>query len=112
MKPLYALVALAFICGHASAADKKRAQLRPTRPSLESKHQSYANAAGQIADQQKREYLTKFEADLFPPAEVERWKRGVASAGDPDLGCAKTFALMGRACAEVLLEISPTKIAK
>ena len=59
MKPLYALVALALICGHASAADKKRAQLRPTRPALESKHQSYANAAGQIADQQKLEYLTK-----------------------------------------------------
>ena len=74
MKPLYALVALALICGHASAADKKRAQLRPTRPALESKHQSYANAAGQIADQQKRERM--------------------------------------RACAEVLLEISPTKIAK
>ena len=73
MKPLYALVALALICGHASAADKKRAQLRPTRPALESKHQSYANAAGQIADQQKRERM--------------------------------------RACAEVLLEISPTKIA-
>ena len=74
MKPLYALVALALICGHASASDKKRAQLRPTRPALESKHQSYANAAGQIADQQKRERM--------------------------------------RACAEVLLEISPTKIAK
>lgn len=74
MKPLYALAALAFICGLASVADKQRAQLRPTRPSLESKHQSYANAAGQIADQQKRERM--------------------------------------RACAEVLLEISPTKIAK
>jgi alpha-galactosidase len=112
MRHLYALAALAFICGQASTADKQRAQLRGTRPALESKHQSYANAAGQIADQQKREYLTKFEADLFPPAEVERWKRGVASAGDPDLGCAKTFALLGQACAEVLLEISPTKIAK
>ncbi len=112
MKPLYALVALAFICGHASAADKKRAQPRPTLPSLDSKHQNYANAADQTADQQKREFLTKFEADLFPPAEVARWKRGAANAGDHDLDGAKTFALLGQACAEVLLEISPTKIAK
>ena len=73
MNPLCALFAPAFIYGHASAWYKKRAQLRPTRPALESKHQSYANAAGQIADQQKRERM--------------------------------------RACAEVLLEISPTKIA-
>ncbi|MFM9952665.1 MAG: hypothetical protein ACKVVO_01270 [Opitutaceae bacterium] len=73
MNPLCALFAPAFLCDHASAWYTKRAQLRPTRPSLESKDQSYANAAGQIADQQKRERM--------------------------------------RACAEVLLEISPTKIA-
>ena len=74
MKHLYALAALAFICGHASAADKKRAQPRPTLPSLDSKHQKYANADDQIDDQKKRERM--------------------------------------QACAEVLLEISPTKIAK
>jgi hypothetical protein len=111
MKPLYALVAPAFICGHASAADKKRAQPRPTRPSLDSKHTNYANADGQPADQQKREYRKTLEADLFPPAEVARWKRGAANAGDHDLDGAKAFALLGQACAEVLLEISPTKIA-
>ncbi len=111
MKPLCALFAPAFFCGHASAADKKRAQLRPTRPSLESKHQNYANAADQPADQQKREHRKTPEADLISPAEVARWKRGAANAGDHDLDGAKTFALMRRACAEVLLEISPTKIA-
>ena len=76
MKPLCALAALAFICGHASAADKQRDPVRPTRPSLDSSHKNYANA------------------------------------GDHDLGGAKTFALLGQACAEVLLEIGPTKIAK
>ena len=111
MKPLDALVALAFICGHASAWYTKRDQLRPTLPSLDSKHQNYANAADQTADQQKREYRKTLEADLFPPAEVARWKRGAANAGDHDLDGAKTFALPGQACAEVLLEISPTKIA-
>jgi len=111
MKPLCALFAPAFFCDHAKAADKKRAQPRPTLPSLDSKHQNYANAADQTADQQKREYRKTLEADLFPPAEVARWKRGAANAGDHDLDGAKTFALMRRACAEVLLEISPTKIA-
>jgi len=111
MKPLDALVALAFICGHASAADKKRDQLRPTRPSLDSKHTNYANADGQPADRQKREHRKTLEADLFSLAEVARWKRGAANAGDHDLDGAKTFALLGQACAEVLLEISPAKIA-
>ena len=74
MRHLYALAALAFICGQASAADKQRDPVRQTRLSLDSNHKNYANAAGQIADQQKRERM--------------------------------------RACAEVLLEISPTKIAK
>jgi len=111
MKPLYALFAPAFICGHASAADKKRDQLRPTRPSLDSRHTNYANADGQPAHQQKREHRKTLEADLFPLAEVARWKRGAANAGDHDLDGAKTFALLGQACVEVLLEISPTKIA-
>ncbi len=105
MKPLDALVALAFICRHASAADKKRDQLRPTRPSLDSKHTNSANADGHPADRQKREHRKTLEADLFPPAEVARWKRGAANAGDHDLDGAKTFALMGKAFAEATLDL-------
>jgi hypothetical protein len=111
MSPLCALFAPAFICGHASAWYTKRDQVGQTLPSLDSKHTNYANADGQTADRQKREHRKTLEADLFSPAEVARWKRGAANAGDHDLDGAKTFALLGQACAEGLLEISPTKIA-
>jgi hypothetical protein len=49
-----------------------------------------------MTDEQKNEYLKKFEADLITPAEVALWKRGASNAGYHYLGCAKTFALMGK----------------
>ena len=56
-----------------------------------------------MTDEQKREHLKKFETDLITPAEVELWKRGASNAGYHYLGCAKTFALMGKAFAEANL---------
>jgi alpha-galactosidase len=56
-----------------------------------------------MTDEQKREHLRKFEADLITPAEVALWKRGASNAGYHYLGCAKTFALMGTAFAEAAL---------
>jgi len=52
---------------------------------------------------EQKEYLKKFEADLISPAEVAMWKRGASNAGYHYLGCAKTFALMGKAFAEATL---------
>ena len=49
--------------------------------------------------------MRKFEADLITPAEVARWNRGAANAGYHCLGCAKTFALMGRSFAEANLRM-------
>jgi len=56
-----------------------------------------------LTPEQKREYVKKFEADLISPAEVALWKRGASNAGYHYLGCAKTFALMGKAFAEANL---------
>ena len=53
---------------------------------------------GQIND-----YLKDYEAKLISPAEEALWKRGASNAGYHYLGCAKTFALMGKAFAETLL---------
>jgi len=50
--------------------------------------------------------LKKFEAELIPPADVALWERGASNAGYHYLGCAKTFALMGRAFAGTLLNAS------
>ena len=58
-----------------------------------------------MTDEQKNEYLKKFEADLISPAEVALWKRGASNAGYHYLGCAKTFALMGKAFAEATLQL-------
>ena len=86
------------------AIDQKREKVSQMRYFLDSKHKDHANADGKMTDEQKREYVKKFEADLITPAEAAAWKRGASNAGYHYLGCAKTFALMGRAFAEALLQ--------
>lgn len=87
------------------AIDKKREKVSQMRHFLDSKHKNYANADGTMTDEQKKEHVKKFEADLITPAEVAMWKRGASNAGYHYLGCAKTFALMGRAFAEATLQM-------
>ena len=72
---------------------------------LNSKHKDHANADGTMTDEQKREYLKEFEAKLITPAETAIWQRGASNAGYHYLGCAKTFALMGKAFAEATLRM-------
>jgi hypothetical protein len=50
--------------------------------------------------------VKKYEAEVITPAEAATWKRGASNAGYHYLGCAKTFALMGRAYAVELLKLS------
>ena len=85
--------------------DDKRAQVRQMDYYLNSKHKDHANADGHMTDSEKREYLKNYEAKLISPAEVETWKRGASNAGYHYLGCAKTFALMGKAFAEANLKM-------
>jgi len=86
------------------AIDEKRDKVRQMRWFLDSKHENYANADGQMSEEQKREHMEKFEAELILPAEAALWKRGASNANYHYLGCAKTFALMGRAFADALLK--------
>jgi alpha-galactosidase len=58
-----------------------------------------------MTEQQKSEYLKKYEAELISPAEVRLWQRGASNAGYHYLGCAKTFARMGQAFAEANLKL-------
>jgi hypothetical protein len=85
------------------AIDKKHEKVRQMRWFLDSKHKDHANAEGKMTEEQKREFVKKFEADLITPAEVALWKRGASNAGYHYLGCAKTFALMGKNFAEANL---------
>jgi hypothetical protein len=74
---------------------------------LNSKHKDHANADGHMTDAERREYLKKFEAEVVTAAEAALWKRGASNAGYHYLGCAKTFALMGKAFAEATLKMMP-----
>jgi alpha-galactosidase len=87
------------------AIDKKREQVSRVRWSLDVKHKDHANADGKMTEEQKREFVEKFEADLITPAEAVLWKRGASNAGYHYLGCAKTFALMGQAFAQATLHM-------
>lgn len=83
----------------------KHDKVHQMRYYLDSKHKDHANADGKMTEEQKREHLQKFEADLITPAEAALYKRGVSNAGYHYLGCAKTFALMGQAFAEATLQM-------
>jgi len=72
---------------------------------LDSKHKAHANADGKMTDEEKEAFVKKYEAELISPAEEALWKRGASNAGYHYLGCAKTFALMGRAFAEANLQM-------
>ncbi len=87
------------------AIDEKRAKLRQMRYFLDSKHKEHANADGSMTSEQKDAYIKKYEANLISPAEVILWQRGASNAGYHYLGCAKTFAQMGRAFAEAHLQM-------
>jgi len=72
---------------------------------LRTKHKDHANKDGTMTDAQQREYVKKYEAEIISPAEAALWKRGASNAGYHYLGCAKTFALMGKAFAEATLKM-------
>ena len=87
------------------AIDAKRGQISQMRWFLDSKHKDHPNADGTMTDEQKRDHMKKFEASLISPADAALWQRGASNAGYHYLGCAKTFALMGRAFAEANLAL-------
>jgi hypothetical protein len=91
------------------AIDEKRGQINQMGYFLDSKHKDHPNADGQMTQKQKNEYLKQFEAELISPAEVALWKRGASNAGYHYLGCAKTFAQMGKAFAEANLQMLAEK---
>ncbi len=87
------------------AIAEKHEKVRQMSYFLNSKHRDHPNADGHMTEEQKREHLKEFEAKLISPAEAALWKRGASNAGYHYLGCAKTFALMGKAFAEATLQM-------
>ncbi len=83
----------------------KHDQVRQMGYLLKSKDKHQANADGSMTEQQQTDYLKEYQAKLISPEEEAQWKRGASNAGYHYLGCAKTFALMGRAFAESALKL-------
>jgi alpha-galactosidase len=88
-----------------AAIDKKRGQIRQMGHLLRVKAKNHPNADGSMDAAAQKEYLKKYEGELISPEEAAMWARGASNAGYHYLGCAKTFALMGKAFAEANLEM-------
>jgi alpha-galactosidase len=98
-----------FWSGELGAIAAKKEEVSQMAYFLRTKHKDHANKDGTMTDAQQREYVKKYEAEIITPVEAARWQRGASNAGYHYLGCAKTFALMGRAFAEELLKLSEPK---
>ena len=88
-----------------AAIQAKYDQVRQMAYLLRTENKNAANADGSMSKEQQRDYLKKYESELVSPAEVALRARGASNAGYHYLGCAKTFALMGEAFADAILQM-------
>lgn len=82
------------------AIDAKRGQLRGKRGQVDKLVKN-----GKLTKAEATKQIKEFEEKLIAPEEAKAWERGASNAGYHYLGCAKTFALMGRAFADALLPL-------
>lgn len=92
-----------------AAIDEKRAKVKQMAHLLKVKNKNTPNKDGTMNEAQQKEYLKKYEAELITAEESSLWTRGASNAGYHYLGCAKTFALMGKAFAEANLSMMKSK---
>jgi hypothetical protein len=85
--------------------DAKHAKVSQMAWILSSKNKGGPNEDGKMTQEQQEAYLKEFRAKLITPEDEALWKRGASNAGYHYLGCAKTFALMGRAFAEGVMKM-------
>ena len=92
--------------------DQKNAKVKQMSYLLRVKDKNSANKDGTMDEAQQKEELKRFEAELISPEEAAKWKRGASNAGYHYMGCAKTFALIGKALAEANLKMLAAKSYK
>lgn len=90
-----------------AAVQKKREQVNQMAHLLKTKNKNHPNKDGTMSDADQKAYLAKLETELITPKEAAMRERGASNAGYHYLGCAKTFALIGKAFAKALLEMKP-----
>lgn len=94
-----------------AAIQAKYDQVRQMAYLLRTKNKNAPNADGSMSQEEQREYLREYEAELVSPDEVALRIRGASNAGYHYLGCAKTFALIGKAFAEAILEMRAARLS-
>lgn len=72
-----------------AAIQAKYDQVRQMAYLLRTKNKNAPNADGSMSQEEQREYLRKYEAELVSPDEVALRIRGASNAGYHYLGCAK-----------------------
>lgn len=85
--------------------DQKYAKLKQMANMLRVKDRSGPNSDGSMDEIQQKEFLRKFEAETILQNDVTMWKRGASGAHHNYYGCAKTYALIGKAFAEANLKL-------
>ena len=88
-----------------AAIDAKHAKVKQMGYLLKVKDKNSPNKDGTMDEAQQKEALKKYEAELISEKEATMWTRGASNAGYHYMGCAKTFALMGKAFAEANLSM-------
>jgi hypothetical protein len=85
--------------------DGKRGQIRQKGRQLRTKNAKHENADGKMTPHDIKQFLAKYEQQLFTPEDFALDKRGKSNQGYHYLGSAKTFCQIGQAFAEALLTI-------
>lgn len=87
--------------------DENRGKISQTEWMLKTANANGPNKDGAMSKEQQAAFLNDYRAKLITAADEALWKRGASNAGYHYLGCAKTFALMGRAFADANLDLLP-----
>lgn len=100
---VFAVQTAPFWAEELAAIAEKRSKVADLSRLLRIKHKDYPNKDGSMSEEEQRAYVKKYEAETMSEADIALWNRGASNQGYHYLGCAKTFALMGKAFAEELI---------
>ena len=84
---------------------KRNREVKSAAKKNKSKNKKSSNEDDFINEDQQGESVKNAEADLITPEEAARLKRGASNAPYHYMGCAKTFAQIGKALAEANLKM-------
>jgi alpha-galactosidase len=105
-KPLADLAAEMGVVGKSAYYLRKKEPRHVTKdPIAAAILDKYMGKDGTMTQEQIKAFVKEYRAKRIGPEKEALWRRGASNAGYHYLGCAKTFAQIGRAFAEAMLEM-------